>query len=65
MSTFGLIVRIASCLAVGGACGAVAGISLALLYETLDDPPSMIRLPGLAEVVMGTLFGVLGSLMGE
>jgi hypothetical protein len=64
MSTLGPIARIASCVAVGCASGAVAGVLLAYLYETLDDAPSMIRLPGVAEVVAAIFFGVLGALMG-
>lgn len=64
MSTFGPIVRIASCIAVGGASGAIAGVVLGYLLEIMDDAPSMIRLPALNEVVGAICFGMLGALMG-
>lgn len=64
MSTLHPVVRIASCIAVGGASGSIAGIALGYLSEIMDDPPSMIRLPGVSEFVGAVCFGVLGALMG-
>jgi hypothetical protein len=63
MGTVRPTLRIASCIATGGASGAIAGVALGYLV-VMDEAPGMIRLPGLSEFVGAVCFGLLGALMG-